>query len=303
MTTTHHQTTLARSVSCTGVGVHSGKEITVTLLPAPVNHGIQFIRSDLMDCPVIPANLNRVVDTSLATVLGAGGCIVSTIEHLMSACYALGIDNVRVEMDAYEMPILDGSARLFAEMIQEAGRADQNGPRIVLAIQEPLELRDGDRFVGVYPHDSLKVTYTIEYDHPLIGRQSLTFDTAADRFEEGIAPARTFGFLHEYEYMKQMGLAQGGSLENVLVIDEDSVLNPDGLRFPDEFVRHKILDCIGDFSLLGMPLIGHVVAEKSGHAFHHTFLQHFFESRHSWRTITLDPDDTDPVPEAKQLAI
>jgi UDP-3-O-[3-hydroxymyristoyl] N-acetylglucosamine deacetylase len=297
-----NQTTVARPVSFTGIGVHSGKNVTVTIKPAQVNHGIKFVRTDLMDSPGIAARFNMVVDTSLATVIGHNGFIISTIEHLMACFTGQGIDNALVELDNYEMPIMDGSGGPFADFIKSAGVKTQAGARYFFVIKEPIELERDGKFVGIYPDSTYKITYTIDYDHPLIGRQTCTVDVHDGTFETQIAPARTFGFLEEYELMKHYGLAQGGSLDNVLVIDEDEVVNPGGLRYPDEFVRHKILDCIGDFSLLGMPILGHVIAKKSGHAFNHEFLKTFFEKKECWATEMIHGSETQHSP-PKQLAI
>jgi len=281
------QRTLASPVSCSGVGVHSGKAVNLKINPAPVNHGIKFVRTDLLDSPGISAHFNMVVDTSLATVIGYEGFIVSTIEHLMAAFSGLSIDNALVEIDAYEMPIMDGSAGPFTDLILTAGIEPQDMPRSYFRVREPIELDGQGKFVGIYPADNYRITGTIEFDHPLIGQQSCSFDISEDLFADQISKARTFGFLEEYELLKRFGLARGGSLDNVIVIAEDRVMNPEGLRFPDEFVRHKILDCIGDFSLIGMPIIGHVVVEKSGHAFNHAFLKKFFDEKESWQTCTL----------------
>jgi len=297
-----NQRTVSRPVSCTGIGVHSGKKVTVTIKPAPVNHAIKFVRTDLMDSPGVSARFNRVVDTSLATVIGHNGFIISTIEHLMACFAGQGIDNALVELDNYEMPIMDGSGGPFADVISSAGVERQAGARCFFVIKNPIELERDGKFVGIYPDSTYKITYTIDYDHPLIGRQTSTVDVYDGTFETQIARARTFGFLEEYELMKHYGLAQGGSLDNVLVLDEDDVVNPGGLRYPDEFVRHKILDCIGDFSLLGMPILGHVIAEKSGHAFNHEFLKIFFEKKECWATETIHDPETEPT-QPKQLAI
>lgn len=282
-----HQRTLAKSVACSGVGVHSGKTVNLAIHPAPVNHGIKFVRTDLLDSPSISALFKMVVDTSLATVIGYDGFIVSTIEHLMASFSGLSIDNALVEIDAYEMPIMDGSAGPFADLILAAGVQTQEMPRSYFRIKEPIELGDQGKFVGIYPADNYRITGTIEFAHPLIGKQSYSLDITDDQFAEQIGPARTFGFLDEYELLKKFGLARGGSLDNVIVIGENEVMNPGGLRFQDEFVRHKMLDCIGDFSLIGMPIIGHVVVEKSGHAFNHAFLEKFFEKKEAWETCTL----------------
>jgi UDP-3-O-[3-hydroxymyristoyl] N-acetylglucosamine deacetylase len=298
-----YQRTVAKTVSCKGIGVHSGREVHLSIHPARSNQGIQFMRSDLMDSPRVTAHFNNVVDTSLATVIGYNGFIVSTIEHLMAAFAGLGIDNATVELDSHEMPIMDGSAGPFTALIRSAGVRVQEGARCYFVIKEPIEIGDQERFVGIYPDATFRITCTIEYDHPLIGRQTLSIDVNDTVFEREIASARTFGFLHDYEYMKNYGLAQGGSLENVVVVDEDSVLNPEGLRYPDEFVRHKILDCIGDFSLLGMPLMGHIKVVKSGHAFNHEFLKAFFAEKDRWETVTVAcPTPTAP-PSPNRLAI
>jgi len=289
------QRTIEKPIHFPGVGLHSGKKVNLSIKPAPINHGIKFKRVDLPSSPSISALFNMVVDTSLATVIGYDGFIVSTIEHLMASFAGLSIDNALVELDAYEMPVMDGSAGLFIDKIKEAGIKELGGPRSFFVIKEPIELRDNGKSVGIYPHPSNKITYTIEYDNPVIKKQCYSIETSDEAFEKEICTARTFGFKHEVEFMQSMGLARGGSLDNAVVIDEDCVLNPDGLRFPDEFVRHKILDCIGDFSLLGMPILGHVVLHKSGHAFNHAFLEKFFEQKESWETCTIS-DLRDLIP-------
>ena len=281
------QRTVAQDVNCHGIGVHSGKKAHLTIKPAEANHGIRFARTDLPGTPMISALFNQVVDTSLATVIGSDGCIVSTIEHLMAALSALSIDNAVVELDAYEMPIMDGSARPFIELIEKTGLVEQDAERCFFVIKEAIELREGEKFVGAYPYDGQKLTCTIEYDHPLIQKQSITVDLNAKVFREDISPARTFGFMHEVEMMKSFGLARGGSLENAIVVDQEGIVNPGGLRFDDEFVRHKLLDCIGDFSLLGMPIIGHLVTNRSGHAFNHAFLEKLFQNKSTWQACPI----------------
>ena len=297
------QKTVAQPVSCSGVGVHSGKKVNLTIKPAQSNHGIKFIRTDLLDCPCISAHFNMVVDTSMATVIGYEGFIVSTIEHLMASFAGLSIDNALVEIDSYEMPIMDGSAGPFTSMIRSAGIRDQAAPRYFFVVKKPIELKEDGKMVGVYPCSTYKITCTIEYDHSLIKRQSYSVDLSDQVFEREICRARTFGFLHEYEYFKRYGLARGVSLDNVVVIDSKDVINKDGLRYKDEFVRHKILDCIGDFSLLGMPILGHVVVSKSGHAFNHAFLKEFFSQKESWETRTINTENELPSYQPKSLAI
>lgn len=299
----HTQKTIATEAKCSGIGVHSGKIVNLTIKPAPINHGIKFTRVDLPNQPSVPARFNRVVDTSLATVIGSDGYIISTIEHLMAALTGLGIDNALIEVDSYEMPIMDGSAAPFVRMIKDAGTQSQSAQRCYFEICEPLELEEGNKFVGIYPASDFRISCTIEFDHPLIQTQNHSAVITADHFEKEIASARTFGFVQEQQYMKQYGLGKGASLENVIAIDESGVLNKDGLRFTDEFVRHKLLDCIGDFSLLGLPIIGHIVAKRSGHHFHHTFLEKLFQKKNTWQTRTVGKDSepaTTPVNQAAQ---
>lgn len=278
------QKTIAVPVTCSGTGVHSGKQVNLTIRPADANHGIKFVRTDLPNRPCVPARFNKVVDTSHATVIGADGFIISTPEHLMAALSGLGIDNALVEVDAYELPIMDGSAGPYVEAINAVGTVVQDSPRCFFRVTTPIELAEGDKFVGIYPAPHFRISCTIEYDHPLIGMQAISIIVTPGSFAAEIAGARTFGFLHEYEYMQKYDLAKGTSLDNTVVVGPDGVLNPDGLRFPDEFVRHKMLDCIGDFSLLGLPLLGHVISRKSGHNFNHAFLQKFFGCKGAWQT-------------------
>ncbi len=294
-----HQRTVLQSVSCSGIGVHSGKTVNLTIKSAPENHGIRFVRTDLPGKPGVTAHFNNVVDTSLATVIGSEGCIVSTIEHLMASFSGLSIDNAIVEVDAYELPIMDGSAAPFTSLIKSAGIQDQDDPRHFFIFKEAIELSENGKSVRIRPSDRFSITYTIEYDHPLIGKQTLSIEIDENAFEKEICSARTFGFFHEVELMKRYGLARGGSLDNAVVIDKEGVLNEGGLRFEDEFTRHKILDCIGDFSLLGMPILGSIDVKKSGHAFNHAFLEKVFAEKRSWETCQIG-SDANP---AKQLAI
>ncbi len=296
------QRTVLKPVSFSGVGVHSGKKVNLTIKPAPINHGIKFVRTDLPDKPSVSAHFNMVVDTSLATVIG-DGFIVSTIEHLMASFAGFSIDNAIVELDAYEVPIMDGSAGPFISYIKASGIKEQLGPRYFFVIKEPIELEEDGKFVGVYPASKFKITCTIYYDHPLIREQSYSIDVSDQVFEKEICRARTFGFLQEIEYLKKYGFARGGSLDNVIALNEKDILNKDGLRFPDEFVRHKILDCIGDFSLLGIPILGHVIVNKSGHSFNHAFLKKFFENKKSWETRIVHDANELPHLQSKSLAI
>ncbi len=303
MATPTQQRTLTQEVSCSGIGLHSGKEVCLKLKPAPINHGIKFVRKDLPDNPTIPARFNCVVDTSLATVIGMDGAIVSTIEHLMACLAGLSIDNVIVELDSYEVPVMDGSAGPFTRMILEAGVREQEAERHFFVLKKPIELEQEGKFVGAYPDTSFKITCNINFEHQLIRNQSCSIEVVDYLFEREISNARTFGFLHDVEKMKRYGLARGGSLDNAVVIDKSNILNEDGLRFRDEFVRHKLLDCIGDFSLLGMPILGHIVTIKSGHAFNHAFLEKFFNNKACWQTQTLPTSPDTAHKTAKLLAI
>ncbi len=297
-----YQRTLAKPVHFSGTGVHSGKKVNLAIKPAPPNSGICFRRLDLPTSPLVKAIFSRVVDTSLATVIGENGCIVSTIEHLMACFSGLAIDNAVCELDQYEAPIMDGSAAEFTRAIRAAGIAVQDAPRMYFVLNSPIRLSEGDKSVCLYPAEQRKITCTIKFEHPVIGEQDLSLVLTEDSFEREISGARTFGFLKEVEYMKFYGLAKGGSLANSVVIDENGVINEEGLRHPDEFVRHKILDAIGDFSLLGMPIIGHIVLYKSGHQFNHRFLQKFFESKSAWETVSFGSSEITDPPETNQIS-
>lgn len=270
------------------MGVHSGVQVNLTIKPAPANHGIKFVRTDLPDTPAISAIFNRVVDTSLATVIGDGGAIVSTIEHLMASFAGLSIDNAVVEIDGYEMPIMDGSASVFTDALFEAGVKELDTPRFFFIVTRPFELIDNEKSVRITPCPSFRLTCSIEFDHPLIGQQSYTLDFNEELFVREISRARTFGFYREIEHLKRYGLARGATLDTGIAIDNDSIMNKEGLRYPDEFVRHKLLDCLGDFSLLGMPVIGHITTNRSGHAFNHSFLETFFSKKECWETRPLE---------------
>ncbi len=278
------QQTLQKAISCSGIGVHSGKKTTITIKPAPENFGIRFKRIDLPGTPDIPALFKMVVDTSLATVLGSHGAIVSTIEHLMATFAGLSIDNALVELNGYEMPIMDGSARDFTCMMERAGIKKQNKNRWFFVATRPITIQDNDKYVTVIPDSSLKITCTIAFDNPLIGAQSLCFNLSSNNFKKEISHARTFGFVKDFHYLKMFNLGRGGSLDNAVVIDEDRILNPGGLRYPDEFVRHKLLDSLGDFSLLGMPILGHIKTHKSGHELNHAFIKKFLSQKDAWET-------------------
>lgn len=297
------QRTVAKPVSCSGVGVHSGITVTLTVKPAPANHGIKFIRTDLPDSPAISAIFNMVVDTSLATVIGNEGAIVSTIEHLMATFAGLAIDNAIVELSGYEMPIMDGSAEKFNALIMKAGIRELDTPRTFFMITRELTIEEGDKYVTARPYHTYKLSTTIEFPHPLIQKQMFEFEASEKNFVEDICMARTFGFYRDVDHLRRFGLAKGASLETGIAIDDESVLNEEGLRFKDEFVRHKLLDCLGDFSLLGMPILGHIETFKSGHAFNHTFLKELMERKDCWETKTFEQAPSQDAKSPKSLAI
>ena len=269
----YNQRTLKEPISCEGIGLHSGAPVKLNLIPAPVNSGIVFVRTDL-DRPVsIPALSEFVVDTSLATTLGRDGVRVGTVEHLLAALAGLGIDNLRIELNGPEIPIMDGSAAPFALLVKTAGIRVQSEPKSFLVIKRPVVIQDSDKEAAFLPASRFRVDCTIDFKHPLISDQVASFEFSDRAFQREIARARTFGFLRDVQMLQKMGLARGGSLENAIVVDEFSILNPDGLRFPDEFARHKLLDAVGDVSLFGRPVVGHLKVVKSGHAMNHKLVQ------------------------------
>jgi UDP-3-O-[3-hydroxymyristoyl] N-acetylglucosamine deacetylase len=268
-----------------GIGVHSGRRVRATIRPAPVDHGVSFVRTDVRDRDnVVPAHGDKVVQTRMETVIGnAAGVTVATIEHLMAAFAALGVDNAVVELDGPEVPIMDGSALAFVELLDRAGRRPQEAARRYIEILEPVEVRDGDKRASLAPADRFELSVEIGFDSRVIGRQvlDLAVDEASFRLE--LASARTFGFAHEVEALRNAGLARGGSLENVVVIDGDRVLNPEGLRRPDEFVRHKAVDVLGDLSLLGAPLIGRFEGVYPGHGLNNALVRAVLAQPNAWR--------------------
>lgn len=261
-----YQRTIKDTIAFTGIGLHTGRKVRLELRPASTNSGITFIREDLdrVKIPVKPANFSTSV---YATSISNNGVSVQTIEHFMAALYCLGIDNLEVGIDGSELPIMDGSAAPFIYMLHEAGVKTQTRLRKVLRVIKPVKVVEQDKGIAIYPSDSFRITYTIAFEHPLLRRQSLSFQVKEETFMEEIAPARTFGFLSDVEKLRRNGLALGGSLENAIVIGENRILNKH-LRYSDEFVRHKILDAIGDFALLGTRIQGHVVANRAGHTLH-----------------------------------
>jgi len=272
------QRTLKRQISCAGIGLHSGQKVTLTLKPAAADTGIRFRRTDLG--VEIPATVAEVSSVQHATVLGKAGATVETVEHLLAALVSAGIDNVIVELNHREVPIMDGSSAPFLYLLQEAGVKKLSPARRYLKILKPVQIASGDKRIAIYPSDHFKVSYTISFDHPLLRHQSRTERITEGSFADHIAAARTFGFLKEVEWLRQNGLALGGSLENAIVIGDTGVLN--ALRFEDEFVRHKILDVVGDLALVGYPIVGHVVAHRAGHALHTQLAAEILTDQEAW---------------------
>jgi UDP-3-O-[3-hydroxymyristoyl] N-acetylglucosamine deacetylase len=277
------QQTIRRPVACSGIGLHSGNKVTLRLRPAPVDHGIVFKRLDL-DGLEIPADVTHIDSMHYATGLARDEASVETVEHLLAALVSLEIDNAIVELNQAEVPIMDGSAASFVYLVHEAGIRKLGATRKFLKVIRPIALSRGDKRIALYPSDHFKVTYSISFDHPLLRHQSRTMRLTEAVFVDEIAPARTFGFLKEAEMLRKRGLALGASLDNAVVLGETGVLNS-SLRFKDEFVRHKILDVIGDLALVGYPIIGHLVAHRGGHALHASFTQKILDDVDAWRLV------------------
>jgi len=277
------QRTIRRQVSCVGIGLHSGNKVNLTLKPAPADSGIRFRRTDLGSHEV-PATVQNLAGIQLATGLSSNEVSVETVEHLLAALVSVGVDNMLIELNSPEVPIMDGSAAPFVYLIHEAGVKRLQTPRTYLKIVRPIAISRGDKRIALFPSDHFKVTYSISYDHPLLRHQSRTLRITEESFAEEIAPARTFTFLKDVEMLRQNGLALGGSLDNAIVLGETGVLN-NALRYEDEFVRHKILDAVGDLALVGYPVIGHLVAHRAGHALHTEFAAKILEESHAWRLV------------------
>ncbi|HEY5106517.1 MAG TPA: UDP-3-O-acyl-N-acetylglucosamine deacetylase [Caulobacteraceae bacterium] len=283
------QHTLRAPVRFHGVGIHSGHSVSVEVRPAAVDTGIQFIRADVTDRDnTLRARAGAVCDTRLGTVIGNGaGLTVSTIEHLMASLAALGIDNAVVELDGSEVPIMDGSAAPFVRLLDRAGRRPQGAPRRYLEVLEPIEVVDGDKRVKLAPAAGFEVAFEIAFPSEAIGRQSVDLVIDEQSFREELADCRTFGFAHEVDALRAAGLARGGSLDNVVVIEGDGILNPEGLRRPDEFVRHKAVDAIGDLYLLGAPLLGRYEGVRAGHAMNNVLARAVIAAPRAWRMVPL----------------
>jgi len=284
-----YQYTLRKSVSCCGVGLHSGRTVNLSIKPAPVDSGIRFFRADMPTGSPIRASMDKVVDTQLATTIGNEHFRISTTEHLLAALQGFGIDNADVELDSAEIPIMDGSAEPFYSLLKITGKTKQNGLRKMLRIIKPVSYREGDKHLTISPYNGFKVTGEICFDDTLIKKQKFTIDLPSDGFGEEIARARTFGYVEQVEELWANGLALGSSLANVIAIhwNRKSVLNEEGLRYDDEFIRHKVLDLVGDLTLLGYPVLGHVEAYKAGHAQHLALMQAIASSPECWEIVEL----------------
>jgi len=286
------QRTLKNEINCRSVGLHTGRKVGMTIFPAGVDEGITFIRRDLPGKPRIKAELANVCDTTMATTIGLNGASVSTVEHLLSAFSGMGIDNATVEVDAHEVPIMDGSAQPFVNMLKEVGTQTQGKCKQLLIINRAISVADASGSAAFLPAREFKMTYTIDFKHPVIGRQTCHIHLSDRTYEKEICAARTFGFLKDVEYLQAIGLALGGSLKNAIVLDDQRVINKSGLRVPDEFVRHKVLDAIGDLSMLGMPIIGHFVAFRSGHRLNNLLLKELLTRKDCWEIVSRYPAES-----------
>jgi len=283
----YRQRTVRDETSCTGIGLHSGHPVNLTIKPAPADTGITFIRKDLPSRPSIKASFENVVDTKLSTTLGCNGVRVSTVEHLMAALFGLGIDNARIELDSPEVPIMDGSAAPFIFLLRSAGIREQKSPKRFRVIKRPMEIHEGGRSVRITPSQELRISYAIDFNHPLLRDQTFELRFSGKDFVKEISRARTFGFLRDVQTLRENGLALGGSLDNAIVIDDFRILNEDGLRYKDEFVRHKILDFVGDLAVMGCPVIGHFAVKKSGHDLNHKLIKKLVHSEKTWEDLAV----------------
>ena len=291
-----YQTTIKKPVELVGIGLHKGVPVRLRLEPMESNSGIVFYRSDVdVSIPLVPSN---VVDTKMATVIGKDGYVISTIEHMLSAVYAYGIDNLRVIVDADEIPVMDGSSASFCMLLDEAGIAELDIPKKIMRIKKDVLVKEGDKYVKLSPAPDLKYDFTIKFPHPIINKQEYVLEFTKESYKNEISRARTFGFLHEVQYLRSKGLALGGSLENAIVLDDKKVLNPEGLRFPDEFIRHKILDAIGDMSLIGMNFIGNYEAMAGSHDLNHKLTVELLKDPENYEVVELIGEKTKELEKA-----
>ena len=289
----HRQTTIRNPVEVSGIGLHSAARVNLRILPAATGRGVVFRRTDLENFE-IEASWKHVARVSYATSLMKKGVLISTTEHLLSALLGCGVDNAILEIDSLELPILDGSAMPFVEMIQRAGLRRQRARRSYLRVLRPAEVRQDGKRIGIYPADTYRLSCTIDFPHPLIGRQSFDLELTPENYVRDIVPARTFGFLRDVDALRNMGLIRGASLDSALVLTDAGLLNGSGLRFPDEFCRHKLLDLIGDLALIGRPLLGHVIAERAGHQMHVVLVDRLMRDRSLWEEVVIE-DSPPPV--------
>lgn len=291
------QRTLQESIRSTGVGLHSGNKVTMQLSPAPVDTGIVFRRTDLSPIRDIPARADQVDETDLSTSLGRGDFQVTTVEHLLSALCGLGIDNAFIEIDSPEVPIMDGSAGPFVYLLQTAGVQEQSAAKRFIRVTREITVSDGDKVATLRPYEGFRVTFAIDFDHPVFKEQigHAALDISSEAFVREISRARTFGFVHEFEYMRSRGLARGGSVDNAIVVDDYRILNEGGLRYDDEFVKHKILDAIGDLYLAGHQLLAEYEGVKSGHALNNRLVRALFEQPQCWEWVTFEDPAESPV--------
>jgi UDP-3-O-[3-hydroxymyristoyl] N-acetylglucosamine deacetylase len=290
------QRTLKKAISATGVGLHNGEKVTLTLRPAAPDTGIVFKRVDLPQPNEIKATPQAVNDTRLCSALEENGARVATVEHLMSALAGLGIDNVYIDVTASEIPIMDGSSGPFVFLLQEAGIAEQAAAKKFIRVKKTVEVVEGDKWVRFEPYHGFKIDFTIQFSHPVFEHSgnNVKIDFAADSYIKEISRARTFGFMHEVEYLRSNGLARGGSLDNAIVLDEYRVLNSDGLRYDNEFAKHKVLDAIGDLYMLGHPILGAFYAYKSGHAMNNQLLRALMQDEEAWEFVTFEKNEDAP---------
>lgn len=291
------QRTLQNTIRATGVGLHSGEKVYLTLRPAPVDTGIVFRRVDLQPVVEIAARADFVSETVLCTGLSHDGGKAMTVEHLMSALAGLGVDNIYIDLSAPEVPIMDGSSGPFVFLLQSAGIVEQNAPKRFIRILKPVEVRDGDKIARFEPYDGFRLGFTVEFDHPAIpaSRSRAVVEFSTENYIREVSRARTFGFMRDLEFMRERNLGLGGSMDNAIVLDEFRVLNDDGLRYADEFVRHKILDAVGDLYLAGHPILGAYEGFKSGHALNNKLVRALLAERSAWEEVVFERDEPVPV--------
>ena len=291
------QRTIKKSIKTTGIGLHSGEKVYLTLKPAPVDHGIQFVRSDLRASLPIKVGVSPVTNTQLATSLANDSAKVSTVEHLMSAFAGLGIDNVLVEVSAVEIPIMDGSSAPFIYLIQSAGIAEQDKAKKFVVIKDTTMVTDGDKWAKFEPYNGYQLNFRIDFNHPVLNRTNpeYTLDFSAKTYIKEISRARTFGFMRDLDLLRENNLALGGSLDNAIVVDDYRILNEDGLRYQDEFVRHKILDAVGDLYQIGYPIIGRFSGFKAGHGLNNLLIRKLMETPSAYEIVTFEKDQEAPI--------